>query len=139
MLDLSIQDPSGDVLNAVGYQRLEFQEEVRPRDINLEVISLRLVCAWRLGVSTREWGSELLAERLEEPLSFVVIQGNNVSTAVWFALATCTWVVNEEAENDCNRDLGTLDWNSSFSLPFYSLQLFLALLSYNGENSNAYF
>lgn len=61
MLDLFIQDPSGDVSEVFGYLRLEFQEEISPRVINLEVISLWLVCALNLDVSTREWESKLLA------------------------------------------------------------------------------
>lgn len=61
MLELSIRDISGDVLKTAGYLRLEFSEEVRPRDINLEVISLWVVYAWRLGVSTGQWEREFLA------------------------------------------------------------------------------
>lgn len=58
---MSIRDISGDVLKTAGYLRLEFLEEVRPRDINLEVISLWVVYAWRLGVSTGQWESGFLA------------------------------------------------------------------------------
>lgn len=38
------------------------QEEVRSRDMNLEVINVWMVYAWRLGVRIGEWESDLLAE-----------------------------------------------------------------------------